>query len=94
MEEKLDISQALERSQSAIHHTTRPFSGIWQDMAIEQSINRDYGKYMHLSTHPEALNKYYLTAHLKPTDAQHTEVTHNRINQDESAVQKNLQTNF
>ena len=103
MEEKPDNFQALERSQSAIHHTTRPFSGIWQDMAIEQSINRDCGKDMHLSTRPEALNKYYLTAHLKATvvnlikemcgmneanDAQHKEATHNRINQDESAVQK------
>ena len=61
------------------------------------------GKYMHLSTRPEALNKYYLSAHLKATvinlikemcgmneanDAQHKEATHNRINQDESAVQK------
>ena len=58
---------------------------------------------MHLSARPEALNKYYLTAHLKATvvnlikemcgmneanDAQHKEATHNRINQDESAVQK------
>ena len=72
-------------------------------MAIEQSINRDCGKYMHLSTRPEALNKYYLTAHLKATvvnlikemcgmneanDAQRKEATHNRIDQDESAVQK------
>ena len=48
MEEKPNIFQALERNQSAIHHKTRPFSGIWQDMAIEQSINRDCGKYMHL----------------------------------------------
>ena len=103
MEEKPDIFQALERSQSAIHHTMRPFSGIWQDMAIEQSINRHCGKYMHLSTGPEALNKYYLTAHLKATvvnlieemcgmneanDAQHKEATHSRINKDESAVQK------
>ena len=67
MEEKPDIFQALKRSQSAIHHTTRPFSGIWQDMAIKQSINRDCGKYMHLSTPPEVLNKYYLTVHLKAT---------------------------
>ena len=103
MEEKPDIFQALERSQSAIHHTTRPFSGIWQDMAIEQSINRHCGKYMHLSTRPEVLNKYYLTAHLKATvvnlikemcgmneanDAKHKEATYNRINQDECAVQK------
>ena len=58
---------------------------------------------MHLSTRPEALNKYCLTAHLKATvvnlikemcsmneanDAQHKEATHNRINQDGSAVQK------
>ena len=43
MEKKPDIFQALERSQSVIHHTTR---GIWQDMAIEQSINRDCGKSM------------------------------------------------
>ena len=102
IEEKPDIFQALERSQSAIHHTTRPFSGIWQGMAIEQSINRDCGKCMHLSTRPEALNKYYLAAHLKVTvvnlikemygmnevnDAQHKEATHNRINHDESEVQ-------
>ena len=72
-------------------------------MAIEQSINRDCEKYMHLSTHPKAFNKYYLTAHLKATavnlikemcgmnevnDAHHKEATNNRINQDESAVQK------
>ena len=66
MEEKPDSFQALERSQSAIHHT-RPFSGIWQGMTIKQSINRDCGKYMYPSTPPEALNKYYLTAHLKAT---------------------------
>ena len=56
---------------------------------------------MDLSTRPKVLNKYYLTAHLKATvvnlvkemsgineadDAQHKEATHNRINQDESAV--------
>ena len=58
---------------------------------------------MHLSTPLESLNKYYLTAHLKATvvnlvkemcslneanDSQHKEATRNRINQDESAVQK------
>ena len=58
---------------------------------------------MHLSTRLGALNKYYLTAHLKATvvnlikemcgmneenDDQHKEATHDRINQDESAVQK------
>ena len=96
---------SIRKSQSAIHHTTRPFSGIWQDMAIKLSINRDCGKYMHLSTAPEALTKYYLTAHVKATvvnlvkemcgmneadDAQHKKATHNRINQDA----KTLQTNF
>ena len=34
-------------------------------MALEQTLNKDCGKFMHLCTKENALLKYYLTAHQK-----------------------------
>ena len=70
-------------------------------MGIEQSLDKDCGKYQHLTTNEKALTKYYLTAHYKAgvtavtkeisglqlTDADvHKEVSGNRINADEQAI--------
>ena len=67
-------------------------------MGIEQSLNKDCGKYQHLTTNEKALTKYYLTAHYKAgvtaltkemsglqlTDADvHKEASGNRVNADE-----------
>ena len=100
-EEKPEIYQSLIDSQGAVYRTKRPFSGVWHDMGIEQSLDKDCGKYQHLTTNEKALTKYYLTAHYKAgvtaltkemsslqlTDADvHKEASGNRINADEQAI--------
>ena len=96
-----DIHQALSNGHGTVHHTKRPFNGVWHDLGIEQSINKECGKYRHLCTKPEALSKYYLTAHTKAAVAQqtrvmsdmateeaqeHKEATKSRIKKDEDAI--------
>ena len=64
-EEKPEIYQSLIDSQGAVYRTKRPFNGVWHDMGIEESLDKDFGKYQHLTTNEKALTKYYLTAHYK-----------------------------
>ena len=100
-EEKQEIYQSLIDSQGAVYRTKRPFSGVWHDVGIEQSLNKDCGKYQHLTTNEKALTTYYLTAHYKAgvtaltkemsgiqlTDADvHKEASGNRIDADEQAI--------
>lgn len=106
-EEKPEIYNALVDSQGAVYRTARPFSGVWHDMALEQSLNRDCGKHEHLATKDKALTKYYLTAHLKAavtamtkqmsgiqssTSDVHKEATTKRTAADEAAVQAIIKT--
>ena len=49
----------------SVHHTRQPFSAVWHDLGIEQSINRDYGKYRDLYSRQDTLNRYLQTAHHK-----------------------------
>ncbi len=44
-EEHPDIHEALSSGHGSVHHTKRPLSGIWHDMGIEQSINKDCRKF-------------------------------------------------
>ncbi|MES9881199.1 MAG: hypothetical protein ABW185_10000 [Sedimenticola sp.] len=98
---KPEIHEAISGDNAAVYRTGRPFSGVWHDMGIEQSLNRDCGKFRHLYTHEGALQKYYLTAHLKatvttmmkkmsgilqPDREAHKESTSRRISKDEEAV--------
>ena len=81
------------------------FSGVWSDMAIEQSINRDCGSLgglTGLKTNRAAMERWFLTAHLKANvatatkamlglgikqqSAPHKEATTSRVGRDESAV--------
>ena len=54
-----------------IHRSVDPekcFSGVWSDMGIEQSIDRDsgiIGELTAIKTHKAAMDRWYLTAHLK-----------------------------
>ena len=82
-ETKPMIHEALANGHGTVHHPTRPFSGIWHDMGIEQSLNKECGKFRHLNTRPEALSMYYLTAHYKAEVAQQTKLM-SAINMDES----------
>ena len=105
-EEHPEIYSAISGNQSVVYHTKRPFSGVWQDMAMEQTLNRDCGKYRHLCTKENALLKYYLTAHQKAAVAaktkelsgmkvlpseMHKEGTKERKLTDEEAIQAIIQ---
>ncbi len=102
-ETKPDIHDSVSSDNAAVYRTGRPFSGVWHDMGIEQSINRECGKFQHLYTREVALQKYYLTAHLKAAVTSmmkkmsgflesnrelHKESTSGRIMKDELAVQR------
>ena len=104
LEEDLpEVYNALSHGQGAVYRTARPFSGVWHDMGLEQSINKDCGKYQHLCTRQAALSKYYLTAHIKaavkaktqemsgmkrPASQVHREGTGRRMSEDEDAVKR------
>ncbi len=105
-EKKPEVYQALSNGNWSVHHSQRPFSGVWHDMAIEQSLNKDCGKHRHLYSKETALNKYYLTSHLKAevkaatklmsgirgTKSTHKEECLSRMNKDESAIQEIVNT--
>ena len=72
-------------------------------MALEQSLNKEYGKFKQLYTNEGALQKYYLTAHRKAEVTKNMkmisgflgtyrdefkEATAERIKKDESAIEK------
>ena len=77
-EEKPEIYQSLTDSQGAVYRTKRPFSGVWHDMGIEQSFDKDCGKYQHLATNEKALTKYYLTTNYKAGVTGDERITANR----------------
>ena len=60
---KPEFHEAISNEQSAVYRTGKPFSGVWHDMALEQSLNKECGKFKQLYTQEGALQKYYLTAH-------------------------------
>ena len=75
----------------------------WHDMVIEQTLNKECGKYQHLCTKEEALEKFYLTAHMKAAATAmvhtmsgmnksgndlHKEATQSRIDKDENDIEK------
>ena len=43
-----EVYRAFGDDNWSVHHTKQPFNGIWHDTGIEQSINKDCGKYQHL----------------------------------------------
>ena len=66
-----DLFQSFSAGYHTIHKADKDeskFSGVWSDMGIEQSINRDCGKLgglTNIKTKESAMEKWYLTAHLK-----------------------------
>ena len=101
-QEKPEIYEALSNGHGTVNRSAKPFSGIWHDMAIEQSLNKDCGKFQHVNTKEETLTKYYLTAHFKasvtamtkkmcgyltPESNMHKESSSFRITKDEETVE-------
>ena len=66
-----DLFQNFSGGYHTIHKADKDeskFSGVWSDMSIEQSINRVCGKLgglNNIKTKESAMEKWYLTAHLK-----------------------------
>ena len=100
---KPEFHEVISKEQSAVYRTNKPFSGVWHDMALEQSLNRECGKFKQLYTNEGALQKYYLTAHrkaevtknvkllsgfLESSSEELKEASAERIKKDESAIQK------
>ena len=74
-ETHLDVFAEFLDSKHTISRSTqesRYFSRVWSDMAIEQSINRDCGTLgglTGLKTNVFAMERWFLTAHLKANAA-------------------------
>ena len=70
-----DLFQNFVAGYHTIHKTDKEeskFSGVWADMGIEQSINRDcekLGGLTNIKTKESAMERWYLTAHLKTNAA-------------------------
>ena len=68
---QMSLQNSLTGSTRSVGRSTqesRYFSSVWSDMAIEQSINRDCGTLgglMGLKTNVSAMERWFLTAHLK-----------------------------
>ena len=62
---KPDFHKAISSEQFAVFRTGKPFSDVWHDMALEQSLHRKCGKFKRLYTQGGKLQKYYLTANQK-----------------------------
>ena len=91
--EFLDGKHTISRSTQE----SRYFSRVWSDMAIEQSINRDCGTLgglTGLKTNVSAMERWFLTAHLKANVATATKavlgigVDHPAIPHKESTVSR------
>ena len=91
--EFLDGMHTINRSAQE----SRYFSRVWSDMAIEQSINRDcrtLGGLTGLKTNVSAMERRFLTAHLKANVATATKamlgigVNHPEIPHKESTVSR------
>ena len=100
---KPEFHETISKEQSVVYRTGKPFSGVWHDMALEQSLNKECGKFKQLYTNEGALQKYYLTAHrkaevtnnmkmvsgfLETNRDEYKEASAARIKKDESAIQK------
>ena len=70
-EQHPDIYKKFKEHKHMIHRSPDPdkcFSGVWSDMGIEQSINKDCGTIGGLTsikTNKAAMDRWFLTAHLK-----------------------------
>lgn len=61
-----DVHQEFMRGEHSICRSTKPFSKVWTDMALEQSLNRDsktIGGIVGISQRASALERWFLTNH-------------------------------
>ena len=69
-EDHPDVYEEFMNGNNPIRRSTKPFSQVWTDMALEQSINRDSkskGGIIGISQRPGALARWFLTSHEKAT---------------------------
>ncbi|KAI8484570.1 hypothetical protein Bbelb_376770 [Branchiostoma belcheri] len=60
------VLEAFMAGEHAVSRSNQPFSNIWTDMALDQSINLDYktaGGIVGISQKPGALERWFLTVH-------------------------------
>lgn len=61
-----EVYQEFQSGGHAVSRSNHPFTHVWTDMALEQSINADSkakGGIIGISQSPAALNRWFLTAH-------------------------------
>ena len=60
------VYKEFMKGKHAVSRSTRPFSQVWTDMALEQSVNLDsktQGGIVGISRKPGALESWFLTSH-------------------------------
>ena len=65
-EDAPEVHQDVLKGNHAISRSSQPFSQIWTDMALEQSVNLDLKTkegIIHISKKERALERWFLTAH-------------------------------
>ena len=101
------VLMEFEAGSHSVNRSANPFNMVWTDMALEQSENKDtktLGGIVGFSTNPEAVNRWFLTAHVRTSftrslkkmcgldieedDSHHKEPGWRRLARDESDVQK------
>jgi len=61
-----EVHEEFCKSGHAVNRSTNPFSQVWTDMALEQSINLDSkssGGIIGITQKPDALARWFLTSH-------------------------------
>ena len=61
-----EVHEEFCKSSHAVNRSTNPFSQVWTDMALEQSINLDSkssGGIIGITQKPDALTRWFLTSH-------------------------------
>ena len=106
-----EVHQEFMQGNHAVSRSYQPFSHIWTDMPLEQTVNLDSktkGGIVGISQKPEALERWFLTAHERTaittatkelcgicnSDSKpaHKEAGLKRINRDEEDVKKHITT--
>ena len=62
------VQMEFEAGSHSVNRSANSFNMVWTDMALEQSENRDtktLGGIVGFSTNPEAVNRWFLTAHVR-----------------------------
>ena len=85
------VYEEFMKGKHAVSRSTRPFSQIWADMALEQSVNLDsktQGGIVGISQKPGALERWFLTSHDRAAITSATKIMCGMQNADDSGSHK------